>query len=112
MAITEKDVIDSVAYENNQLLLQLYDHLDFDEEFEKDHLLMLQDKLNTYIWYIDSKQYEDTYSQKRFDGFTIRVFFMFEPSELCIKFISHVNERLSNTGIRVEYAVEKQEHGK
>ena len=65
MAITEKDVIDSVAYENNQLLLQLYDHLDFDEELEKDHLLMLQDKLNTYIWYIDSKQYEDTYSQKK-----------------------------------------------
>ena len=49
MAITEKDVIDSVAYENNQLLLQLYDHLDFDREFEKDHLLILQDKLNTYI---------------------------------------------------------------
>ncbi len=108
MAITEKDVIDSVAYENNYLLLQLYDHLDFDEEFEKVHLLMLQDKLNTYIWYIDSKQYEDTYPQRRFDCFIIRVFFMFEPTELSIRFISHVNERLSDTGIKVEYVVDNK----
>ena len=56
MAITDRDVVDSVAYDSI-LLLQLYDHLDFEGEFEKDHMLMLQDKLNTYIWYIDSKQY-------------------------------------------------------
>ena len=50
MAITDRDVVDSVAYEDSILLLQLYDHLDFEGEFEKDHMLMLQDKLNTYIW--------------------------------------------------------------
>ena len=33
MAITEKDVMDSVAYENNQLLLKLYDHLDLNRRF-------------------------------------------------------------------------------
>ena len=56
MAITEKDTIDSVAYENNTLIMQLYDHLDFEGKFEYDHLVMLQDKLNTYIWYVDSKR--------------------------------------------------------
>ena len=45
MAITDRDVVDSVAYEDSILLLQLYDHLDFEGEFEKDHMLMLQDKL-------------------------------------------------------------------
>lgn len=50
MAITDRDVVDSVAYEDSILLLQLYDHLDFEGEFEKDHMLMLQDKLNTYIY--------------------------------------------------------------
>lgn len=108
MAITDKDVIDSVAYDNDQLILQLYDHLDFDGEFEKDHLIMLQDKLNTYIWYIDSKQYKDTYPQNDFAQFVIKIFFMFEPSDLCIRFISHVNDRLSETGIIIEYVVEQQ----
>ena len=35
MAITDRDVVDSVAYEDSILLLQLYDHLDFEGEFEK-----------------------------------------------------------------------------
>lgn len=106
MAITDKDVVDSVAYEDN-LLLQMYDHLDFEGEFEKDHMLMLQDKLNTYIWYIDSKQYQATYSGKNFEHFLIKIFFMFEPSDLCEKFIAHVNNRLSSSNITVEYVVDK-----
>lgn len=109
MAITEKDVIDSVAsLENDRLILQLYDHLDFEGEFEKYHLIMLQDKLNTYIWYIDSKQYKDTYPQSSFAQFVIKIFFMCEPSDLCIRFISHVNDRLLKSGIIVEYVVERQ----
>lgn len=106
MAVTEKDVVDSVAYENDLLLLQLYDHLDFDGEFEKDHMMMLQDKLNTYIWYIDSKQYRETYPEKEFNNYLIKIFFVFEPSVLCRDFIIHVNKRLSNTKIKIEYIVE------
>ena len=82
MAIDNRDTIDSVAYESNTLILQLYDHLDFDEEFEYDHMVMLQDKLNTYIWYIDSNQYQDTYLEKEFSNFIINVFFMFLPQGL------------------------------
>ena len=107
MAITDKDVVDSVAYEDDLLLLQMYDHLDFEGEFEKDHMLMLQDKLNTYIWYIDSNQYQATYSGKNFEQFLIKIFFMFEPSDLCEKFIAHVNSRLSSSNITVEYVVDK-----
>ena len=54
MAITDRDVVDSVAYEDSILLLQLYDHLDFEGEFEKDHMLMLQDKLNTCILIVNN----------------------------------------------------------
>ncbi len=109
MAITEKDVVDSVAYKDDFLLLQLYDHLDFEGEFEKDHMMMLQDKLNTYIWYIDSKQYRETYPGKEFSEYLIKIFFVFEPSELCKKYITHVNKRLSDTMIKIEYIVESDD---
>lgn len=52
MAIDNRDTVDSVAYESNTLILQLYDHLDFDEEFEYDHMVMLQDKLEP----VDTKE--------------------------------------------------------
>lgn len=106
MAITDKDVVDSVAYED-ELLLQMCDHLDFKREFEKEHMLMLQDKINAYIWYIDSKQYQITYFGRDFKQFFIKIFFMFEPSDLCKKFIAHVNSRLSNSNIMIEYVVDK-----
>ena len=109
MAITDRDVVDSVAYEDSILLLQLYDHLDFEGEFEKDHMLMLQDKLNTYIWYIDSKQYQTTYPGKDFEKFHVKIFFMFEPSCLCKRFIAHVNGKLLSSNIKVEYVVEKDD---
>lgn len=95
--------MDSVAYEEDFLLLQLYDHLDFEGEFEKDHMMMLQDKLNTYIWYIDSKQYRETNPGKEFNNYIIKILFVFEPSVLCKDFIIHVNKRLSNTKIKIEY---------
>lgn len=56
MAIDNAEVIDATAYEGKKLILQLYDHLEFDDEIIKEHMFMLQDKLNTYIWFIDSKQ--------------------------------------------------------
>ena len=74
MAIDNIDTIDSVAYESYKLILQLYDHLDFEDKFEYDHMVMLQDKLNTYIWYIDSKQYQNTYYGKEFSYFIINIF--------------------------------------
>lgn len=108
MAIDNRDTVDSVAYESNTLILQLYDHLDFDEEFEYDHMVMLQDKLNTYIWYIDSNQYQDTYPEKEFSNFIINVFFMFEPTGLCKKFLENINLKLSEANIHINYFVEHE----
>jgi hypothetical protein len=87
----------------------LYDHLDFEGEFEKDHMLMLQDKLNTYIWYIDSKQYRKTYPGKEFNNYLIKIFFVFEPSELCKEFIINVNKKLNYANIKIEYTVENDD---
>lgn len=107
MAIDTTDTIDSVAYENDKLILQLYDHLEFDDEIEYDHMIMLQDKLNTYIWYIDSKQYQDTYEGKDFSRFVINIFFMFHPSELCINFLENVKKKLADANIQINYSVEE-----
>ncbi len=107
MAIDNIDTIDSVAYESDKLILQLYDHLDFEDKFEYDHMVMLQDKLNTYIWYIDSKQYQNTYYGKEFSYFIINIFFMFEPTELCKKFLENINLKLLDINIHINYSVSK-----
>lgn len=102
MSITDKDVIDAVAYENGTLILEIYDHLDFEGEFEYDHMMMLQDKLNTYIWYIESEQYQETYPEKVFEDFSIRIHFLSETTELCKRYIENANRKLLSSNIHIE----------
>lgn len=109
MSIAENDLIDAVAYENSTLILEIYDHLDFEGEFEYDHMMMLQDKLNSYIWYIDSKQYQETYLEKDFEDYSIRIHFMFEMTELCRRYVENANKKLSNANIHIECFEEKSE---
>lgn len=108
MSVTDKDIIDGIAYEedNRLLILEIYDHLGFEQEIEYDHMMMLQDKLNTYIWYIESEQYKEVYPNTDFDGysFKINVCFMCEMSQFCIKFLDHVKNKLSENNIVVEYS--------
>lgn len=103
MAIDNTEVIDAVAYEGEKLMLQLYDHWEFNDEIEKDHMLLLQDKLNSYIWYVDSEQYKETYPDANLSVFEIQIKFMYQPSDFCISYLQHVNEKLHAAHINVVY---------
>lgn len=105
MAIDNSEVIDGIAYEGNKLILQIYDHLEFDDEIVQDHLFMLQDKLNAYIWFVDSKQYEETYPDASLSVYEIQIKFKYQPSDFCIEYLNHVNNKLGSMNITVMFEV-------
>ena len=94
MAVTDVNVIDGIAFDddNKTLIMEIYDHLHFEGKFEFDHIVILQDKLNTYLWYIESKQYADIYPDKQFDNFVINIHFRYEITENCKKYINDMDE--------------------
>ena len=55
--IESTETIDSIAYEQDtkKLLMLISDGMDWTDEGK--HMLLLQSKLNSYIRYIDTKQY-------------------------------------------------------
>ena len=81
--IEKTDTIDGLAYEQDtsSLILLLTDGMDWSDMNR--HLLLLQDKLNTYIWYIDSGQYKEKYPNVK--SVELRVSFLFEEPEICRK---------------------------
>jgi hypothetical protein len=103
MSVTEKDIIDTIAFEKDRvtLILEIYDHLPFEGKFEYDHISLLQDKLNTYMWYIDSEQYRDTYPDHNFESIVINFRFLHNPTENCVKFITLTNKQLSSANVKI-----------
>lgn len=101
MAVTDKDIIDSVGidFDGKTLVLLISDHLDWQDEYE--HLMILQEKVNSYISFIEDEQYLDVYADKVFEKFRIEIKFMYQMSENCIKFIDVAQKQLADLRIEV-----------
>lgn len=103
MAVTDSNMVDGVAYDNKSktLIMEIYDHLNFEGKFEYDHIVIFQEKFNTYLWYINSKQYKDVYPEKCFVGFLINVHFYHKITSNCRKYIDESNKKLSSLNIQI-----------
>jgi len=71
--IIDSNKIDVISYKDNELILVIVDHLDWSNEHE--HLIILQDKINAYLGFVENKEYVDTYPNRVFDGYTIEIHF-------------------------------------
>ena len=102
--IEKTDTIDGLAYEQDtsSLILLLTDGMDWSDMNR--HLLLLQDKLNTYIWYIDSGQYKEKYPNVK--GVELRVSFLFEEPEICRKLLERAKQVFVDVFENVEMIVE------
>lgn len=96
MSILEKDKVDGLATNNNgkTLMILLSDHLDWQDE--ENHLLKLQDKINAYIGFIESKQYKSIYPDKMLENIIIEIHFKYKVTNDCKNFINVVNEQIKS----------------
>ena len=94
MSICEVDKIDFCwrdQKDEGKLFLAFTDHLDWENEDE--HLKLLQNKLNTYLSYIENEtSYIEDGDQKlfirqNFQKFEIRIIFKKEPANSCLIFL-------------------------
>ena len=97
MSVVESDKVDGVAVNGNELRLLISDHLDFKDEYS--HLNCLQDKINSYLGFIENRQYNEIYPDNEVDSVVIEIHFKYKMSDNCKKFITAVNNQLSELGI-------------
>ena len=95
---TELDAIGTV---DNHLELLLVDPVDWQEEIEAVHLEILQEKINNYIYFLESKQYVERYGNK-FDKKIIHITFQYSPSDKGLAFLAAVQKVLQPTDMSVK----------
>ena len=93
--------IDAMGVSDDHLELLLIDGNKWIESLEEEHLLKLQEKLNNYIYFLESKQYVARYGDK-FDKKVIHITFQYSPSDNGLAFLAAVQKVLQPTDMSLK----------
>ena len=93
--------IDAMGVSDDHLELLLIDENKWIESLEEEHLLKLQEKLNNYIYFLESKQYVERYGDK-FDKKVIQITFQYSPSDNGLAFLAAVQKVLQPTDMSLK----------
>ncbi|CYX02418.1 hypothetical protein HO757_04215 [Streptococcus suis] len=102
--VLDTATIDSIGVVDGHLELLLADGNAWLPETEQDHLLKLQEKLNNYIHFIESKQYAEGYGDDFIEK-VINLTFQYAPSDNGLAFLVQVQKVLQPTDICLKVVV-------
>ena len=99
MAIEKTNVVVAVGIEKStgDVILTIADHLDW-ESSETEHLQMLQDKLNTYLRFIESGELLQTYPSAVGRRPVISLVGRCEPSAAALRFVATARQTIEAAG--------------
>ena len=96
MSVVESGVVDGIGLADNETMKMLItDHLDWQDEYQ--HLLMLQEKINSYIGFCESGQYQDVYA----DTSIKHIIFEIDGTEYCVCFRDNLWKGVYDVSVQV-----------
>ncbi len=104
MTVEHTKVIDSVAFakDGKEVILPIVDHLPWDQ-FEGEHLLLLQEKMNTYLAFIESGQLDRQFPHLKGREVVIKLFSKYPLSDQAKTFYRLASGAISGAGFRLEF---------
>ena len=93
--------LDSIGVVDSHLELLLVDLIGWEEEIEAVHLEILQEKINNYIHFLESKQYVERYGDN-FDQKVIHITFQYSPSDNGLALLAAVQKVLQPTDMSLK----------
>jgi len=99
MAVENARTVDAVGVDKKigQVILTIADQLDWEDE--QNHLVRLQDKINTYVSFIESGELIEAYPDARGRQAVISVVGKHKPTADAIRFFLHVKDVVEPIGI-------------
>ena len=112
MSIVDNKTVDGIALtdDNNGIILLIADHMDWRDEYQ--HLVMLQEKINVYITFLEQKQYEDIYKGENITYGIIEIHFLYNLTANAEKFLQSVQNQVAELGVKIQYCVSQEEQMK
>jgi len=102
MTIEQTDKIDFIGEnESGNIVLTVSDHLEWDKENEK--LLLLQEKINSYLAFIESDEILEHYPNSKYKAYIINIVSKYKPTEEAEKFLNLAKETIIEAGFNLKW---------
>ncbi|MDE1906671.1 MAG: hypothetical protein KGH75_09520 [Rhodospirillales bacterium] len=106
MSIEQTAVIDFISQSHKgELRLTISDHLAWDEGGQ--HLLLLQEKLNAYLRFIESGELKEKYPRSVGQPIIINLVTKFFPSKQGLTFLEKAKAAISAAGFELQVEVQQ-----
>jgi hypothetical protein len=104
MSIDDLQVVDAIGTEKDGsgVTLTITDHL---EGGEAEHLYKLQEKLNTYLAFIESGEIYEAYPDSKGKNIHILAVFKHSPDNTGLEFIDNCRKAIENAGFGFKYEI-------
>jgi hypothetical protein len=104
MPIDEPQTVDAVGVEKatGEAVLTISDHREW---HDAEHLLLLQNKLNTYLAFIESGEIFESYPAARDRSIRIDVVCKFQPDKIGAEFLSKAESVVRRAGFALTWRV-------
>ena len=108
MSVVDNKTVDGVALtdDNKGIILLITDHVDWSDEYR--HLVMLQEKINVYISFLEARQYEEIYKEEVITYGVIEIHFLYNLTGNAEKFLQSVQNQVAELGIKIQYCVSRE----
>jgi hypothetical protein len=105
MSVDQPKVIDFIGVDktSGETMLTITDHLDWNNS--RDHQVILQDKINCYLAFIESGEIFETYPDSKGRPVVINVVFKCEPDQAGRQFLAKVKEVIAAAGFSFRHEV-------
>src|ERR1700733_5033706 len=106
MSVSDSNVIDIISTDpNGNIILTISDHLEWDEELE--HILLLQNKINSYLNFIESGQLHTDYPTSKGKNIIINIYAKFFPNDSAEKFLGMAKAAVQSAGFDLKVSFVK-----
>lgn len=104
MSVTDTHSIDAISVEKDSgaCVLTITDHLEWGDD---KHLFMLQEKLNSYLAFVESGEVLEHVQDARERDIHVNVVMLHEPDDKALKFLGAVAEAIKGAGFTLRWAL-------
>jgi hypothetical protein len=111
MSVDQPKVIDFIGVDKatGEVILTISDHLDWNNS--QDHQSILQEKINTYLAFVESGELLERYADAKDRPVAFNVVFKFKPDAQGFQFLDKAKEVIESAGFNLRHEVFAESYG-